>query len=53
MNLWHRAGILLVVMSPLPWLVALNLEVPAGVWCLASATCFAVGALLVSVGRVR
>jgi hypothetical protein len=41
MNRWHRAGILLVVMSPLPWLVALNLEVPAGDWYLASATCCA------------
>jgi hypothetical protein len=50
MNRWHRAGILVVMMSPLPWLVALNLEVPAGVWCLASATCFAVGGLLVLVG---
>ena len=53
MNRWHKAGILLVVMRPLPWLVALNLEVPAGVWCLASATCFAVDAPLESVGRVR
>ena len=52
-DLRHRAGILLVVMSPLPWLVVLNLEVPAGVWCFVSAPCFAVSALLVSVGRVR
>jgi DNA-directed RNA polymerase subunit RPC12/RpoP len=51
-NLWHIVGILLLVMSPLPWLLALCLEVPAGGWLVASATCFAIGAFLALVGML-
>jgi hypothetical protein len=49
-NLWHIAGILLVLVSPLPWLLALNFEVRAGGWCVASATCLVIGAVLLAIG---